>query len=1029
MAFSNIYTVSSQSHPCPKGINNCHDLSFYVKEPWQYFVSNVKFVFLSGHHTLSNTHAQQPVLIANMSNATFEGSRTDLPSIINCIGGTYGFKFEYSSNVTISSLVFEGCGPTMYDSTLTVFKGSMWRFISITIRNTNGIGLVLQDTDTFEINNSTFFNNGQGIWNCSTVTYRWGFSVSVSATGIDKVNYMVTDTIFRGNTNASQIGGGLLIYMSKISTVLVTIRGSSTFEGINSCFSSSANITLVVDEYTQKSNVTVLNSMFVNNRHDLLHHHNVTELLNGGALRITIVNHDPQSSTAVQTSCLVTIKNSIFLNNNAWFCAAAAILASSSMSLNVQISNISVIGNMASIKVGGVCISLMGSTQSIKQQYLLKISDSKFLNNVGFASAALKIAFTSIGVYIHDEIVIDNCIFKSNQVNCIGKNSSPRCSSLNSIIAILLNSHDHKIQSNNHLYIHFTKCHIVENEYGPALFIQPSGSIVADLYHVFITISQCSFHGNFNGGIFILMQQSYWFHMVLQHSNFSEHTGDVPLHVECADPSSMVDISDTQLYNNSVSAIFNMNCALRFYGYNVIENNRAIKGAAICIDYMGYVVTMNSTLVLRNNIADYGGALYSLTQMTVKIEQCTFLSLRNAIFSNNTALVSGDNMYGGIARECRIIISEDKSISTHVMTSKWPPYFQCTKTLHGIFQTSTSISSDPYSVFLCDKETYRLSNSTIIHKYPGQGIIDLAVTTTGYCHGFTPGHLNISSPNNKVIQIVQQMRQGITITTNCQSITFQFLLLVENITSPVSILVDIAHSTFSPITQPLTIFLHFYPCPHGMYVGDTKACQCEDKISKYVKQCNITHIPNPLMKSVGQNNWLSYDQNRKCIAIASICPFDYCSLISNTYFDLDNSTDLQCSNNRTGILCGQCKAGLSLVLGSNACKHCSNTNLLLLLVFSVAGIFLIAFIASLNITISNGMLNGLLFYVNIVKLNETQLFPNGSIPVISQFISWLNLDLGIEVCLLNGLDGYWNTWLQFAFPFYMVSYYRNCLLQ
>ena len=38
---------------------------------------------------------------------------------------------------------------------------------------------------------------------------------------------------------------------------------------------------------------------------------------------------------------------------------------------------------------------------------------------------------------------------------------------------------------------------------------------------------------------------------------------------------------------------------------------------------------------------------------------------------------------------------------------------------------------------------------------------------------------------------------------------------------------------------------------------------------------------------------------------------------------------------------------------------------------------------------------------------------------MSQFISWLNLDLGIEVCLFNGLDGYLNTWLQFFFPAYL----------
>ena len=36
------------------------------------------------------------------------------------------------------------------------------------------------------------------------------------------------------------------------------------------------------------------------------------------------------------------------------------------------------------------------------------------------------------------------------------------------------------------------------------------------------------------------------------------------------------------------------------------------------------------------------------------------------------------------------------------------------------------------------------------------------------------------------------------------------------------------------------------------------------------------------------------------------------------------------------------------------------------------------------------------------------------------FISWLNLDLGIETCFIKGLDGYWKTWLQFVFPFYVL---------
>ena len=78
------------------------------------------------------------------------------------------------------------------------------------------------------------------------------------------------------------------------------------------------------------------------------------------------------------------------------------------------------------------------------------------------------------------------------------------------------------------------------------------------------------------------------------------------------------------------------------------------------------------------------------------------------------------------------------------------------------------------------------------------------------------------------------------------------------------------------------------------------------------------------------------------------------------------------------------------------------------------------FFGYLLILVTIGYINRLLFYANMIKLNETALFPNGvSIPVLSQFIAWLNLDLGIQTCFFNRLDGYWKTWLQFVFPVYI----------
>ena len=74
----------------------------------------------------------------------------------------------------------------------------------------------------------------------------------------------------------------------------------------------------------------------------------------------------------------------------------------------------------------------------------------------------------------------------------------------------------------------------------------------------------------------------------------------------------------------------------------------------------------------------------------------------------------------------------------------------------------------------------------------------------------------------------------------------------------------------------------------------------------------------------------------------------------------------------------------------------------------------------LNLTVSVGTINGLIFYANIVRANHATFFPpNTTNSFLSWFIAWINLDLGIETCFYNGLDAYVKTWLQFVFPLYI----------
>ena len=148
-------------------------------------------------------------------------------------------------------------------------------------------------------------------------------------------------------------------------------------------------------------------------------------------------------------------------------------------------------------------------------------------------------------------------------------------------------------------------------------------------------------------------------------------------------------------------------------------------------------------------------------------------------------------------------------------------------------------------------------------------------------------------------------------------------------------------------------------------------------------------------------------------------PLDYC-VNDTVVFPLDlTNTDVQCAHNRRGFLCGQCKEGYSLVLGTHQCRKCTNSHLALLIPFALMGVALVFLLLVCKLTVATGTLSGLVFYANIVGPNCTIFLPAGSTDALSVFIAWLNLDFGIETCFYNGLDAYSKTWLQFVFPVYI----------
>ena len=81
----------------------------------------------------------------------------------------------------------------------------------------------------------------------------------------------------------------------------------------------------------------------------------------------------------------------------------------------------------------------------------------------------------------------------------------------------------------------------------------------------------------------------------------------------------------------------------------------------------------------------------------------------------------------------------------------------------------------------------------------------------------------------------------------------------------------------------------------------------------------------------------------------------------------------------------------------------------------ITGIVLVTLILILNLTVAVGTVNGLIFYANIVGSTSRPL----TLALPELVVAWLNLEPGFDGCFINGLDGYWKTWLKFTFPTYV----------
>ena len=585
----------------------------------------------------------------------------------------------------------------------------------------------------------------------------------------------------------------------------------------------------------------------------------------------------------------------------------------------------------------------------------------------------------------------------------------------------------HRLERNSHLQVKFTDV-IIRNRKGVGMFISNMLSIVLErvnfAYSTVVSIdvknSEITLHDVLilkNGGLggaVTLWRSKVTF---LGHTVLAQNYG---------------------YKQNSPGALYAYSSTLIFHGKVEFVNNTGYNGGALAL-HAGSQIVMGRHAHIKfigNHANHFGGAIYVdsyvLTDF-IFIVLCFYkpadvfnISMNpNVLFENNTADYAGSALYGGWIDFC----ADSLEKTVH-------PDFNRMFQVKGGEVDPPVISSNPLRVCLCVDSRPECSitqyNTSV---YPGT-TIKLLVVAVGQRLGTVPSivysdflyefeQINEIHPNIKDWQYTQKAGK------DCTNLTYTILspppmkltmeVEVEDLDTPSRNVLRTGAKQLNLMNLELyltnlLINIEILPCPLGFeYDNTSMTCTCDSKLAENEINCSIDTQTVWRKRSF----WITTAEESGEVIVHEHCPFDYCKPES---FDLDlEYPDEQCAFHRSGILCGACQHNLSYVFGTSACRECSSLWALLWVpVIALAGIALVVFLIVLNLTVSVGTINGLIFYANIVRANHATFFPpNTTNSFLNWFIAWINLDLGIETCFYSGLDAYVKTWLQFVFPLYI----------
>ena len=501
----------------------------------------------------------------------------------------------------------------------------------------------------------------------------------------------------------------------------------------------------------------------------------------------------------------------------------------------------------------------------------------------------------------------------------------------------------------------------------------------------------------------------------------------------------------TNILNNVANSlgggIHAIGSSITITGAVELSSNQATRGGGVSLADSKLCNEDNfSEIIFVLNQAKYGGALYvddesennvcssdPLTKVYPNKNGCFFQNVTNDLsinFINNFANSSGHNLFGGLLDRCTVVSSTAPS----ELESNGVARLQAISNIDA--SNLNTISSEPVRVCLCKNDIPDCSQQNYSIQIKRGNSFSVPVAA-------------VDQVNRTVTAMVQSNFRKLTLSdsetvrkigSNCSSLEYRVSFPSVQEAYDLTLYAEGPCNGEGISRFNVSVYVLSCLCGRGFMQADISTecvCNCDrryETFSRYIQDCD------PKTESIMRRGqfWVAYLEEFENSSVDPYlfypyCPLDYCQPPTSAVsinLNLPNGSDAQCANNRGGILCGNCLHNYSLSLGSSNCIECPNNWYILLIGITIAailaGIILIIILLVLNITVAVGTINSIIFYANIINANQNTYFSQSNLTFVPIFISWLNLDIGFDTCFYQGMDTYAKTWIQLAFPTYII---------